>query len=277
MQTLKNFLEKFTKLIVHAGGIHRDDLYVMAVFAALTGRPIERKRPSDEQVSNPGILVADVGGGYCPGQGNFDHHNVVPKELEGLCAFGLIMAYLGISGTWSWYKMLNEVDCYGPGKPFGKDGFRDVTGLLRSPWESVLMGTLSHKETITNNWRGYGDLRLLGEQIILEHNALNDVISDFEVKEVSGVNVAYYQKSNANFDADLLSIGLALGADLVVIPSDRDGESNTLLRIADSVAIDCSRLSGVNGCVFTHSGGFIAKLGNGIHDLDFYVKAVIID
>ena len=64
------------QIITHAGNFHADEVLAVAVLRALgCTAPLSRSfQISDEQLSDPNILVLDVGLHYQPENGNFDHH-----------------------------------------------------------------------------------------------------------------------------------------------------------------------------------------------------------
>ena len=66
---------KIAKIVVHPGIFHADDVCVVA-YLRLLGclAPVERRTPSQEEMEDPTVLVADVGGRYEISAFNFDHH-----------------------------------------------------------------------------------------------------------------------------------------------------------------------------------------------------------
>ncbi len=68
-------MSTISKIIVHPGVFHADDVCVVA-WLRITGcdAPVERRNPTSEELADPNILVADVGGQHDPKLNNFDHH-----------------------------------------------------------------------------------------------------------------------------------------------------------------------------------------------------------
>lgn len=68
-------------LLVHPGTFHADDAFTAAGFRLLVpGVKILRKEPTQEELDDPEIAVADVGGIYDPATNCFDHHQPVGSE-----------------------------------------------------------------------------------------------------------------------------------------------------------------------------------------------------
>lgn len=73
--TIKALIEGLVRVIVHPGVFHADDVFVAAWLRHLgyTG-PIVRGVPSEDDLDNPHVLVADIGGRHEASLMNFDHH-----------------------------------------------------------------------------------------------------------------------------------------------------------------------------------------------------------
>ena len=78
-------MNRFKKVVIHGGVFHADDVAVVALLqSAGYTLPVERKfKVSEEELADPAILVADIGGNHNPALNNFDHHQ--DKNMQAAC------------------------------------------------------------------------------------------------------------------------------------------------------------------------------------------------
>lgn len=93
------------KVVTHSGSFHADDVFAVATLQLHLGVDnIEVIRTRDEQIISEGDIVVDVGGIYDPEAERFDHHQVgVVTRDNGIsyAAFGLVWKKYGeeVSGS----------------------------------------------------------------------------------------------------------------------------------------------------------------------------------
>ena len=68
-------------IVTHPGGAHKDEFLACSVLLAQTPSSILRREPTEEDLSDPQVLVVDVGGRLEPELGNFDHHQF-PRDAD---------------------------------------------------------------------------------------------------------------------------------------------------------------------------------------------------
>ena len=129
-------MAKISKIIVHDGIFHADDVMAVALLHRFVDAiiPVERTRTiSQEDIANPEVWIVDVGGQYNKDLNNYDHHQ--DRTLPAACM--LILLILHERGYINdemrdelfdpiWH--ISDIDCNGPA---GKDSFH-VNALLKS-------------------------------------------------------------------------------------------------------------------------------------------------
>jgi len=73
--TVGQAVKAITRIIVHPGIFHADDVFACAWLRHLgCDAPVDRRVPTPEELEDPAVLVADIGGRHEPALMNFDHH-----------------------------------------------------------------------------------------------------------------------------------------------------------------------------------------------------------
>jgi len=73
------------KAITHAGIFHADDVFAAAYLMLHKNTEIKiiRRDPTPEELTNPNVIVFDIGGQFNTGLNNFDHHQWENKPSRG--------------------------------------------------------------------------------------------------------------------------------------------------------------------------------------------------
>ena len=118
-------------LITHPGSKHLDDTLTIAlVLSQFPSLPVFFRNPTEEELNDPEIIVADVGRRYEPKLMNFDHHQL----NRSTCAAALYMEHLGLlhkaHEIWPWFEHLEICDSRGPVAASNRFGFKSMANIL---------------------------------------------------------------------------------------------------------------------------------------------------
>lgn len=151
LQTLDTYRERVKgvhTLIIHPGGAHMDDLLTVALLTPLIpGLKIERREPTEAEINDPRVMVADIGRVYDPERRCFDHH-----QDAGLPAsFVLVLQYLGIWETFKdcflWAEYMSKMDARGPTATLAEYGIRpDVMDIIQNPIVGFVLSSFADED-----------------------------------------------------------------------------------------------------------------------------------
>ncbi|MEM6821799.1 MAG: MYG1 family protein, partial [Verrucomicrobiota bacterium] len=77
------------KIVTHPGSAHKDDFLACSLLISLHDVPIERRLPSDRELTNPEVCLIDIGHEHKPELLNFDHHQF-PRDHVPTCSLSLV-------------------------------------------------------------------------------------------------------------------------------------------------------------------------------------------
>ncbi len=260
------------KIFTHGGQAHRDDFIACCLLIASNSDITEIVRvPHSEfsfQAVKPGDFVVDIGMEYDFKKQRFDHHQLSPKFGESRSAFAMVFEdCLGgeaekASVIFDWYQLSSDLDCHGP------KAMADSLGIssnklhsLMSPVEAQLLiifendpaSILELMRTLGKGWLSYYDNYA---------NAMtsHEGYTTFSTMGVKVLDMLHVGRGKLH-TAITTKLGLATGAN-VIVSLDPTGEGVQLYRMSDCPLIDFQLLSGADGVLFAHKGGFIAKTKN---------------
>jgi hypothetical protein len=258
-----------TLCVTHPGDAHLDDFLSACVFFALGGGRVERREPTSHELTDPEVVVLDVGGLHDPAMTNFDHHQF-PRDAEAECALSLYVREMHWAGAsvleafsdQPWFDTLRVMDSKGPSQLATKLGTTtDVVFALLSPVERILVdrfGQLAevvHSGNLGQMMTEIGNCLLNDAAIQLRRvKALNDECELVEVHGVSG----YVLHSSDTTGTGTWRKRFAPGTAFSVVHDNR-GPGWALYRYDDDKRINFSQLAGNELVAFCHRGGFMTK------------------
>lgn len=261
-------------IVTHKGAAHRDDFLSTCIALAHYGlMPVYRRDVTKEELEDPEVLVLDTGEKYEPEKLNFDHHQF-PRGAAPECALSLFVRFLGLEEAFklkSWYQTTITMDSKGPFAVAKDLGMDKLPMELLSPVEGAILGLFGKAEALSE--RDCEAMQVIGKQLV--ENAREDLATYARIKdlvrleEVNGLKafvcseeISQPLATSMNRYRDLEHPDVSLS----VTKSDRSGESWALYRYDDHPAVDFSQLKGNENVLFSHPGGFIAKLKAGVSE-----------
>lgn len=262
-------------ILTHPGSAHKDDLLACCLLVARHEIPVWRREPGETDLSDPGIVVVDVGGEHAPERSNFDHHQF-PRDHEPVCALSLVLQDMGLyEDARSFCEWLEPAEWFDTRGPFqtaewlGVD--RAIMNRLNSPIDITLLRRFAQKTEWNPGEPIWEMMKMVGEDLIMFLHTLREridyVAKHAEMHEIGGdggtVRVLFMPRTESMPDDP--SSGLARYAgttgekvDGLIYP-DRRGEGYGLSRHEDSPLLDFTRIGGEPDVHFAHARGFIAK------------------
>lgn len=136
--------------IVHPGQAHRDDYLISTLLSSFNLKGF-RKNPTEEELRDPEILVADIGD-YNPKLNNWDHHT--DKTPSGECSLSLYLKYefpafagwlekekFGVPG---WLTSVRVLDDQGP------QALKEIGGTFPSMLATKVIEAFGKNEGLIN-------------------------------------------------------------------------------------------------------------------------------
>lgn len=248
-------------IIVHHGQAHRDDFIAASLTLSLCneGVTIERRDPTDLEMTDFTVLVLDVGGEHDPEMMNFDHHQF-PREHAPACALSLLIEHLDLKAfnLLDWYESTIIMDSKGPFELAKSLGLSSPESIFKtiSPIESTLL------EMFEEDPQGMAPLmQQIGKRILKQAKdaieGLAALKSSCKAIQVKGLEVLVFETKEIKHAQKLRDTEYSNA--VASISLDDRGEGYTIYRFNDDPRIDLSRLEGNDDILFAHAGGFIAK------------------
>ncbi|GAA5505504.1 hypothetical protein Rcae01_00949 [Novipirellula caenicola] len=265
-------------IVTHPGGAHKDDFLACSLLAHLHRVPIQRREPTDEDLSNPSICVVDVGGVHDPEQNNFDHHQF-PRDAPPLCALSLVLQSMGLYedalSFCAWLRPAEWLDTLGPNETAKLMNIpRSALGELNSPLDITLLNRFAKHTELGPQDALYQVMCMVGEDIVDYLKSLRERL-DFLAQhgqywtiETDGepIEALFLEKSDAIAEdpsfgvyAFIESEGKEDEVHALVYP-DRRGDGYGLTRYNDSPRLDFSKIESHDDVRFAHKRGFVAKV-----------------
>ena len=276
-------IENVSKIVVHGGSAHPDDLYCVMLALQFVDAPVYRRDPRPEELADPAVLCLDVGKQYEPRLRNFDHHQD-EAQVRGECALSLFAEHLGLRRmfeTQRWWKPTVMQDAAGPFAVAKALELPRFPFELESPMELALLEMFEQTvglevggslytmiKKLGRTWLRraerfatrydeikamakaddpYGCLTMVGATVTGERSVPGWLIES----KLSGSDL--YETLQWLHDREHPDIGF------VMFWSER-GEGWDVFRFNDHPALDFSRLDGKAGVDFAHPVGFFAQL-----------------
>ncbi len=265
------------RIITHPGGAHKDDLLAVCVLVAKHGAPIERRDPTPEELSDPGIAIVDVGGMHAPHLHNFDHHHF-PREHAPTCALSLVLEELGLyqdAKTFcDWLEPAEWFDSRGPNKTAEWLGVpRQAISQLNSPIDITLLRRFAQHTELAAGDTLYEFMRMVGQDLLDYLRVARERI-DFVASQVEHWSIAagpdriaavFLPRTDPETDEPSTALANYIRAEradagiAVSIYPDRRGAGYGIGRYEDHPRLDFSRVEGEPNVHFAHKSGFMCK------------------
>lgn len=156
---------KITKMIVHAGSFHADDVFCVATAKIINqDAAYERLDSSRHDLTDMknGIVMADIGGGI------LDHHqNNVPERDDGImhCAFSRLWLYAGVSVIRQIIKRISD---------------EDACKVCRNIYDGLIRTIAIEDNGISMNPNGIYSIGMLIEHMMPNWNETDTIDERFE-------------------------------------------------------------------------------------------------
>ena len=277
-------------IVTHPGSSHRDEfLSCCLLIAAGKADRVERRDPTAADMADPDVIVLDQGGRHEPELMNFDHHQL-PRHAAPTCSITLVLPYLDIDveqarSIWGWLEFSELLDSKGPLTTAAKLGSNPDALLAGiSPVETTVLRWFEEMRTLSAEHCEalWGLMCRLGKEkldyldgLAKRLDCLRENAKVVEVEGLRFVDATYIDRGdNPTMGLEVFCRELG-GAAAGTITQDDRGDGLTLFRRKDHPRVDFSRLEGRDGVVFSHKGGFIAKLAAGVGPLPLLEEAIL--
>ena len=267
------------KLIVtHPGGAHKDDFLACSLLAHLHGVSIERREPTEEDLTNKATCVVDVGLVHDPELNNFDHHQF-PKDAPPLCALSLVLQNMGLYedalSFCAWLRPAEWLDTLGPNETAKLMEIpRQALSELNSPIDVTMLKRFAGESKLTPEDTLYQVMCMVGEDIVNFVQSLRKRL-DFLKQHVQWwtvetesepIEALFLEQCNEIAEDPSFGIHAFIGEQereglvhALVYP-DRRGEGYGLTRYEDCPRLNFSRIEDQDDVRFAHKRGFVAKV-----------------
>ncbi|MFM2168652.1 MAG: hypothetical protein RIS79_3023 [Verrucomicrobiota bacterium] len=260
-------------ILTHPGGAHKDEVLACALLAAVHRVPIVRREPTVDDLSDPAVVVVDVGGEHAPERGNFDHHQF-PTDHPPVCALSLVLQHLGIYEDarqfCEWLEPAEWFDTRGPNvtaKWLGVD--RDTMGKLNSPIDVTLLRRFAKVKRLEPGEPLWEMLSYIGEDLIAYvrdlRARLDFIARHAQTWEMGDHEIVFLPRMeempdepSAAIARHVESIGKDAQTAALVYP-DRRNSGYGLSRHNDDPRYDFTRIEKEPDVHFAHARGFVAK------------------
>jgi hypothetical protein len=265
-------------IVTHPGGAHKDDFLACSLLAHLHGVPIQRREPTDEDLSDAATCVVDVGGQHDAELNNFDHHQF-PRDSPPLCALSLVLQDMGLYEDalkfCAWLRPAEWLDTLGPNETAKRMEIpRSAFSDLNSPIDITMLNRFaSHSELSPDN-PIYHVMCMVGEDIVNYVRSLRerlDYLKDHSqcwTIETDGDPIHALFLEQSEVIAKDPSFGLyAFIAEQekedeiqALVYPDRRGSGYGLTRYEDCPRLNFSQIESCDDVRFAHKRGFVAKV-----------------
>jgi hypothetical protein len=266
------------QIVTHPGGAHKDDFLACSFLAHMHGVPIERREPTDEDLSDASVCVVDVGGQHDPELNNFDHHQF-PRDSPPLCALSLVLQDMGLYEDalkfCAWLRPAEWLDTLGPNETaklmeIPRSAFSD----LNSPIDITLLNRFASHSELTPDNPIYQVMCMVGEDIVNYVRSLRERLdylkmhSQYWTIEADGdpIHALFLEQSEViakdpsfGLYAFITDEGKEDEIHALVYP-DRRGSGYGLTRYEDCPRLNFSQIESCGDVRFAHKRGFVAKV-----------------
>jgi len=283
------------KIITHPGGAHKDEFLACCVLLANDSVSILRQEATDQDLSDPQVVVVDVGHRHEPQLNNFDHHQF-PRDAEPTCSLSLVLSKLGIyedaRSFCPWLEVAEWFDCRGPNDTADWLGLdREVVGKLNSPIDITILQGFAKQMEHNPGEPIWEVMQMIGKELVEYITGLRGRIDEVskieEVWKLTHGDVEFKVIFAPRTDPSIQEVSGALGWRVkelrieeevfVMVYPDGRGQGYGMKRFNDREEIDFSIIEKESDVRFAHARGFIAKVeAVGIDRLkELIVKSIV--
>ncbi|MDA9118652.1 MYG1 family protein [Opitutales bacterium] len=266
------------KIITHPGGAHKDEFLACCVLLANDSVSILRQEATDQDLSDPQVVVVDVGHRHEPQLNNFDHHQF-PRDAEPTCSLSLVLSKLGIyedaRSFCPWLEVAEWFDCRGPNDTADWLGLdREVVGKLNSPIDITILQGFAKQMEHNPGEPIWEVMQMIGKELVEYITGLRGRIDEVskieEVWDLKHGDEEFKVIFAARTDPSIEEVSGALGWRVkelgledevyVMVYPDGRGQGYGMKRFNDREEVDFSRIEKELDVRFAHARGFIAKV-----------------
>ena len=264
------------KIITHAGHAHRDDFlsvcFTLALCAEYNNEPyIERRNPTEEELTDADVVGLDVGEKHQPEFSNFDHHQFNRND-DPACALTLLLKDMDIYEEanlgFRWLNVTEKFDSKGPYFVANEIGieWNKISDATFSPIEEAILNRFSKHNKYNPKSDVYIMMRTIGEQLLKtlgqftkRWKKLSETITTMEVdNNLIVISLAINGDDDPTFALNAL-VDENYPSAIATVTLDVRGHGMCLFRLNDSPKIDFSQIETDNHVLFAHKNGFVAK------------------
>lgn len=262
-----------TSIVTHPGGAHKDDFLACAVLLTQAPVAIERRDPSEADLTDASIAVLDIGHEHAPALHNFDHHQLT-RDHTPTCALSLVLQHLGIYEDarefCSWLEVAEWFDCRGPvdtAEWLGVD--RETLGKLNSPLDITILRRFASQTEHKPGEPIWEIMRMIGQDLVDYVTNLRErldyVAEHAQIWEFEGFKALFMPRTEPLPDDASSGLGyhvakLKLEEEiLALVYPDSRGTGYGMRRFNDDQRMEFTKIDAEEDVHFTHARGFIAK------------------
>jgi hypothetical protein len=262
-----------TSIVTHPGGAHKDDFLACAVLLTQAPVAIQRRDPTEADLTDTSVAVLDIGHQHDASLHNFDHHQL-PRDQVPTCALSLVLQHLGIYEDsrefCSWLEVAEWFDCRGPvdtAKWLGIE--RDTLGRLNSPLDITILRRFGSQTEHKPGEPIWEIMRMIGQDLVDYvtnlRTRLDFVAQHAEVWTFDGFKALFMPRTDPMPEEASSGLGYhveKLGLEneiLALVYPDSRGTGYGMRRFNDDLRMEFTQLEEEADVHFTHARGFIAK------------------
>jgi hypothetical protein len=262
-----------TSIVTHPGGAHKDDFLACAVLLTEAPVSIERRDPTEAELSDPAVAILDIGNEHSETLHNFDHHQL-PRDHVPTCALSLVLQYLKIYEDsrefCSWLEVAEWFDCRGPVDTAEWLGMeRSTLSKLNSPLDITILRRFANQSIHKPGEPIWEIMRMIGQDLVDYVKGLRarlDFVAEHaEVWCFDGFKALFMPRTDPMPDEASSGLGYhveKLGLEeevLALVYPDSRGPGYGMRRFNDDPRMEFTLLEAEADVHFTHARGFIAK------------------
>lgn len=265
-------------IVTHPGGAHKDDFLACCLLAHLHGVPIQRREPTDEDLTDPSICVVDVGDVHNANLNNFDHHQFSP-DAPPLCALSLVLQSIGLYEDaltfCAWLRPAEWLDTLGPNEAARLMEIpRSALGALNSPVDMTMLNRFANLKDVLPESPIYQVMCMVGEDIVSYLRTLRERLNylkqhgQYWTIETNGepIGALFLEQSETISNDPSFAIYAFIESEdkrteiQALVYPDRRGNGYGLTRYDDSQRLNFSQIESQDDVRFAHKKGFVAKV-----------------